>query len=91
MVSLPLFLQPRSAGLTRWMELLCDGVLELVPLDSSLPPVSSSSSSSSASAAAVATAAVATTAVASAAVASGVVFVEPEIHGDIGVNRDDWI
>lgn len=31
-ITLPLSLYPRSSGLTRWMELLCDGVLELVPL-----------------------------------------------------------
>lgn len=31
-VTLPVTLYPRSNGLTRWMELLFDGVLELVPL-----------------------------------------------------------
>jgi len=31
MMSLPLSLYPRSSGLTRWMELLNDGVLELSP------------------------------------------------------------
>lgn len=31
-VTLPLALHPRGAGFTRWMELLSDGVLELVPL-----------------------------------------------------------
>lgn len=30
--TLPISLYPRSNGLTRWAELLCDGVLELVPL-----------------------------------------------------------
>jgi elongator complex protein 4 len=32
MITLPVSLHPRSSGLTRWMELLSDGVLELVPL-----------------------------------------------------------
>lgn len=32
LVTLPISLFPRSTGLTRWAELLCDGVLELVPL-----------------------------------------------------------
>ncbi len=32
LVSLPLALHPRAAGLTRWLEILSDGVLELVPL-----------------------------------------------------------
>ncbi|KAF7537036.1 hypothetical protein G7054_g4058 [Neopestalotiopsis clavispora] len=31
-VTLPLSLYPRGTGLTRWMELLCDGALELIPL-----------------------------------------------------------
>jgi len=31
MLTLPLTLYPRSTGLTRWMEILCDGVLELAP------------------------------------------------------------
>lgn len=30
-ISLPLSLFPRLMGLTRWVELLCDGVIELVP------------------------------------------------------------
>jgi elongator complex protein 4 len=33
--TLPLTLHPRSTGLTRWMELLSDGVLELAPFPSS--------------------------------------------------------
>lgn len=33
--SIPLTLYPRSTGLTRWMELLSDGVLELSPFSSS--------------------------------------------------------
>lgn len=32
LVTLPVTLFPRSTGLTRWMELLFDGVLELIPL-----------------------------------------------------------
>lgn len=32
LVTLPISLFPRSTGLTRWVELLCDGVLELTPL-----------------------------------------------------------
>jgi elongator complex protein 4 len=35
MITLPLTLYPRSTGLTRWMELLSDGVLELAPFPSS--------------------------------------------------------
>ncbi|KAH8681626.1 paxneb protein [Xylariales sp. PMI_506] len=31
-ITLPLSLFPRTSGLTRWMELLSDGVLELIPL-----------------------------------------------------------
>lgn len=31
-VTIPVTLFPRSTGLTRWMELLSDGVLELIPL-----------------------------------------------------------
>jgi elongator complex protein 4 len=34
MITLPLTLYPRSTGLTRWMELLNDGVLELAPFPS---------------------------------------------------------
>ena len=57
LVTLPLALFPRSTGLTRWMELLSDSILELVPLraDSALlahhaPPPSSKSSSAGAAA-----------------------------------------
>ncbi|KAJ0326344.1 hypothetical protein COL5a_006853 [Colletotrichum fioriniae] len=32
MISLSTSLFPRSTGFTRWMELLCDGVLEMLPL-----------------------------------------------------------
>lgn len=51
-VTLPLALFPRAAGLTRWLELLSDGVLELVPLRSDSlvaqhARISDSSSSSS--------------------------------------------
>jgi len=34
MLTLPLTLHPRSTGLTRWIELLSDGVLELAPFPS---------------------------------------------------------
>ena len=34
MITLPLTIHPRITGLTRWMELLCDGVLELAPFPS---------------------------------------------------------
>jgi elongator complex protein 4 len=34
MLTLPLSLHPRTVGLTRWMELLSDGVLELAPFPS---------------------------------------------------------
>ncbi|KAI1437949.1 PAXNEB-domain-containing protein [Xylaria sp. CBS 124048] len=43
-ITLPLSLYPRTTGLTRWMELLCDGVLEFIPLQSTTihkPPPSS--------------------------------------------------
>ncbi|KAI0482138.1 PAXNEB protein-domain-containing protein [Xylariaceae sp. FL0804] len=49
-LTLPLSLYPRSTGLTRWMELLCDGVLELIPLQSSAihkPPPSAKTDSKS--------------------------------------------
>ncbi|MCJ1409250.1 hypothetical protein MMC19_003328 [Ptychographa xylographoides] len=36
MISLPLTLYPRSTGLVRWMELLSDGVIELVPFPHSI-------------------------------------------------------
>ncbi|KAI0023009.1 paxneb protein [Xylariomycetidae sp. FL0641] len=50
MVTLPLSLYPRTTGLTRWMELLSDGVLELIPLQATAvhaPPPSSKSDSKS--------------------------------------------
>lgn len=34
MITIPLTLHPRNTGLTRWMELLSDGVLELTPFPS---------------------------------------------------------
>lgn len=34
-ITLPTSLFPRSSGLVRWMELLCDGVIELIPLPAS--------------------------------------------------------
>ncbi|KAI0898681.1 PAXNEB-domain-containing protein [Annulohypoxylon nitens] len=49
-ISLPLSLYPRTTGLTRWMELLSDGVFELIPLQNTavhVPPPSSKSSSKS--------------------------------------------
>ncbi|KAI2641209.1 PAXNEB protein-domain-containing protein [Xylaria nigripes] len=48
-LTLPLSLYPRTTGLTRWMELLCDGVLEFIPLQSTTihkPPPSSKGGSS---------------------------------------------
>ncbi|KAL8730199.1 MAG: hypothetical protein Q9181_004750 [Wetmoreana brouardii] len=36
MMTLPLMLYPRSTGLTRWMELLSDGVIELTPFPRSV-------------------------------------------------------
>lgn len=36
MLTLPLTLYPRSTGLTRWIELLSDGVLELAPFPHSI-------------------------------------------------------
>ncbi|KAK4134192.1 PAXNEB-domain-containing protein [Trichocladium antarcticum] len=51
-ITLPISLFPRSAGLVRWMELLCDGVIELIPLPANPaappPPPPSSSSKSAA-------------------------------------------
>ncbi|KAK0745129.1 Elongator complex protein 4 [Apiosordaria backusii] len=44
-ITLQTSLFPRSSGLVRWMELLCDGVLELIPLPATpgaAPPSSSS-------------------------------------------------
>ncbi|KAK1755966.1 PAXNEB-domain-containing protein [Echria macrotheca] len=45
-ITLPTSLFPRSTGLVRWMELLCDGVVELIPLPANpaAPPPSSSKS-----------------------------------------------
>jgi elongator complex protein 4 len=47
-ITLPISLFPRSAGLVRWMELLCDGVIELIPLPANpaAPPPPKSSSNS---------------------------------------------
>ncbi|KAL8339536.1 hypothetical protein RB601_005903 [Gaeumannomyces tritici] len=51
LLSLPVSLYPRSSGLTRWMELLCDGVIELVPLPATIgagpPPAASGKDPSS--------------------------------------------
>lgn len=50
LVTLPVTLFPRSTGLTRWMEILSDGVLELIPLQSNTihapPPPSKTDSKS---------------------------------------------
>jgi elongator complex protein 4 len=45
LLTLPTTLFPRSSGLVRWMELLCDGVIELIPLPANpgAPPPSSGS------------------------------------------------
>jgi elongator complex protein 4 len=40
--SLPVTLFPRSSGLTRWIELIFDGVIELAPVPSSSPALSTS-------------------------------------------------
>ncbi|PBP20760.1 paxneb protein superfamily [Diplocarpon rosae] len=45
MITLPLALYPRTTGLTRWMELLSDGVLELMPFPSTAVATKSSLSS----------------------------------------------
>ncbi|KAL2200626.1 Elongator complex protein 4 [Corynascus similis CBS 632.67] len=49
-ITLPTSLYPRSSGLVRWIELLCDGVIELIPLPANPgappPPASSSGSKS---------------------------------------------
>ncbi|KAJ3526272.1 hypothetical protein NM208_g11275 [Fusarium decemcellulare] len=37
LITIPVTLFPRSSGLTRWMELLSDGVLELIPLQHQAP------------------------------------------------------
>lgn len=47
LITLPLSLYPRSNGVTRWIELLSDGVLEMIPLPPKLgaaPPSSNSAS-----------------------------------------------
>ncbi|KAK3306945.1 Elongator complex protein 4 [Chaetomium strumarium] len=51
-ITLPNSLFPRSSGLVRWMELLCDGVIELIPLPAnpSAPPPCPASSASGSSA-----------------------------------------
>ncbi|KXJ95225.1 elongator complex protein 4 [Microdochium bolleyi] len=50
LITVPVSLYPRSAGVTRWMEILSDGVLELIPLQSNAihapPPTSKSDSKS---------------------------------------------
>ncbi|KAK0119535.1 hypothetical protein ONS95_010976 [Cadophora gregata] len=44
-ITLPLSLYPRSTGLTRWMELLSDGVLELAPFPSTAVAIKSNPTS----------------------------------------------
>lgn len=47
LITLPVSLFPRTSGMTRWVELLSDGVLELVPLPPKLgatPPAASGTS-----------------------------------------------
>ena len=49
MITLPLFLYPRSSGLVCWIERLSDGVLELAPFPHSVdiePPLTTSTSAS---------------------------------------------
>jgi elongator complex protein 4 len=49
-LTLPTSLYPRTSGLVRWIELLCDGVIEMIPLPANpgapAPPSTSSSSGS---------------------------------------------
>lgn len=42
MITIPLSLYPRSSGLVRWLELLCDGVVELCPFPHSSDAVATS-------------------------------------------------
>lgn len=49
LLTLPVYLFPRTNGVTRWIELLSDGVLEMIPLPPKLGAAPPSSSSSSAS------------------------------------------
>ena len=50
LISLPLTLYPRSTGLVCWMELLSDGVIELVPFPHTIDPGPSLTSSGAATA-----------------------------------------
>ncbi|KAL8659212.1 MAG: hypothetical protein Q9226_000550 [Calogaya cf. arnoldii] len=50
MMTLPIMLYPRSAGLTRWMELLSDGVMELSPFPHSIDTGPTTTTSGSATA-----------------------------------------
>lgn len=43
MITLPLSLHPRTTGLIRWVELLCDGVIELAPFPANSIPAQSAS------------------------------------------------
>lgn len=42
MITIPLSLYPRSTGLVRWVELLCDGVIELCPFPHSSDAIATS-------------------------------------------------
>jgi elongator complex protein 4 len=46
LITLPLTLHPRDTGLTRWAEILCDGVIELAPFPTHIKPLPAASSSS---------------------------------------------
>ncbi|KAF7712750.1 RNA polymerase II elongator complex subunit [Penicillium ucsense] len=47
MITIPLSLFPRSSGLIRWIELLCDGVIELCPFPHSADTVATSGAATS--------------------------------------------
>ncbi|KAL4779208.1 Elongator complex protein 4 [Aspergillus varians] len=47
MMTIPLSLFPRSSGLVRWMEILCDGVIELCPFPHSSDALSTSGAATS--------------------------------------------
>lgn len=46
-ITLPLSLFPRSSGLVRWMEIICDGVLELCPFPHSSDVIATSGAATS--------------------------------------------
>ncbi|KAJ5488878.1 hypothetical protein N7539_003768 [Penicillium diatomitis] len=47
MITIPLSLFPRSSGLIRWIELLCDGIIELCPFPHSADTVATSGAATS--------------------------------------------